>query len=347
MPMPPVTLTDRDTRLYEQELRPWLPQRVLDAHVHLFPREAFPADYAFAPKSCYRRFGCQHTIEQCLGAAAALLPGVDFGVLCFGTPDPQADRDAAAAYCGAVSDNERVFGMTLTSPADRVEDLERRIREHRLVGYKPYRDLVTGKDRDAVGIADMLPHRQMELADRLGLAVMLHIPRANRLADPDNQREMVEICRRYPRASIIFAHVGRAYFMQNVVGNLAAVAECANAYADVAMVNHPGVLEYTFRHFPRERILFGSDAPIAWLRGKSVEINDQYAYLMGEDYRVGTAIYDADHAVEFTFFYYEILRGVKEAAAKAGVTRPELEALFFDNAYDLLTCVAQRVMSRG
>ena len=193
----------------------------------------------------------------------------------------------------------------------------------------------------------MLPPEHMELADRLGLAVMLHIPRAARLADPDNQREMVEICRRYPHASIIFAHIGRAYFMRNVLGNLGAIAECPNAYLDIAMVNHPGVLEYAFRHFPRERILFGSDAPIAWLRGKSVEINDQYAYLMGEDYRIGTTIYDPDHAVEFTFFHYEILRGVKEAATKAGLSRSELEALFFGNAYDLLTGVARRVVSRG
>ena len=347
MPMPTVTLTDRDRLLYEEELRPWLPPRIFDAHVHAFPREVFPASYEFGPKSCYQRFGCQHTIEQCLDAAGTLLPGTDFRLLCFGTPDPQADRDAAAAYCGTVSDNERVFGMALTSPADSVGDLERRVREHRLVGYKPYRDLVPGKEREAVGIPDMLPAEHMELAGRLGLAVMLHIPRAGRLADPDNQREMVEICRRYPRASIIFAHIGRAYFMRNVEGNLGAIAECENAYVDIAMVNHSGVLEYTFRNFPRERILFGSDAPIAWLRGKSVEINNQYAYLMGEDYRIGTAIYDADHAVEFTFFYYEILRAVKEAAGGAGLSRSELEALFFGNAFRLLKRVADDVARGG
>ena len=65
----------------------------------------------------------------------------------------------------------------------------------------------------------------------------------------------------------------------------------------MSIVNHPGVLEYTFNHFPRERLFFGSDAPISRLRGKSVEVNDQCACLMGEDYRIGTATYDVDRVV--------------------------------------------------
>ena len=108
------------------------------------------------------------------------------------------------------------------------------------------------------------------------------------------------------------------------------------------MVNHADVLEYTFRHFPRDRILFGSDAPIACLPGKSVEINNQYAYLMGEDYEIGTSIYDAQHAVTFTSFFYEQLRGIKLAAARAGLSRDEVEGILFNNAHRLFADVAQR-----
>jgi hypothetical protein len=202
---------------------------------------------------------------------------------------------------------------------------------------------VTGKDPEAVSIPDMLPPEQMAVADRLGLAVTLHIPRAARLADPDNQRELIELCRAYPNAKIIVAHIGRAYYLSNVVGYLDDLAALPNAYLDLAMVNHPGVLEYAFRNFPTERILFGSDAPIAWLRGKSVEINNQYAYLMGEDYAIGTAIHDAGHAVEFTFFYYEILRGIRLAAERAGLSRLQIEGIFADNAYRLLRDVRAKL----
>jgi hypothetical protein len=233
--------------------------------------------------------------------------------------------------------------MALLSPKEPVETISRRIFDYKLIGYKPYRNFVDWMDYEAVTIFDMLTDEQMAFADEQGLAVTLHIPRAERLADPVNQRQMVEICRRYPNAKIIFAHIGRAYYMQNVVGYLDGIADCPNAYVDTAMVNHPGVLEYTFNQFPREKILFGSDAPIAFLRGKSVEINNQYAYLMGEDYRIGSAIFDDQHIVEFTTFFYEQLREVREAASKAGLTERELQGYFYDNAFNLFSEIAGRL----
>ena len=82
------------------------------------------------------------------------------------------------------------------------------------------------------------------------------------------------------------------------------------------MINHEGILKYTFDHFPAERVLFGSDAPISFLRGKSVEINNQYAYLMGEDYAVGTSMVDTTGTVKFTTFFYEQLRAIINATPK-------------------------------
>jgi len=168
---------------------------------------------------------------------------------------------------------------------------------------------------------------------------MLHIPRPGRLADPLNQTQMVELCDRYPNARIIFAHIGRAYYLSNVVGYLDGIAACPNAYIDTAMINHEGVLEYAFRNYPRDRILFGADAPYALVRGKSVEINNQYAYLVGEEYDLGTGIYDAAGAVSYTTFYYEQLRGIKLAAERAGLTEQEIEDFFFNNADRLFRAV--------
>ena len=336
-----ISLTPRDHALYDAELAAGLPTRLFDAHVHVFERACFPAGFEFPARECYQRFGGQHTLEQCQQAAGALLPGKAVGMLSFGTPHRQCDREAAARYTGSISDNLTRFGLALVSPEDAPTALERRLREHRLIGYKPYRSYVTGMPAEAVRIPDLLPAAQMELADALGLAVMLHIPKEARLADPDNQRDMVALCQRYPRAQIIFAHIGRAYWYRNVVGHLAGLAECPNAWLDTAMVNHPEVLHYAFTHFPRQRLLFGSDAPIAWLRGKSVEINDQYAYLMGEPYAIGTAIYDAEHAVEFTFFFYEQLRAILAAARRAEWTATDLEGFFWGNAHGLCTRVAK------
>jgi glutamate-1-semialdehyde 2,1-aminomutase len=341
-----VTLTPRDRDLLARIEQAGLPARVFDAHVHVFERACFPPGFEFPPRECYQRFGGQHTVEQFEQAATALLPGRTLGMLSFGTPHRQCDRPAAARYTGSVCENRTRFGLTLVAPQDSAADLQGLLEAHRLIGYKPYHSFVAGVGTEAVRIPQMLPREQMELANALGLLVTLHIPRSGRLADADNQRDMVELCRTYPKAQIIFAHIGRAYWFRNVVGNLAGIAECPNAWLDTAMVNHPEVLHYAFTQFPRERLLFGSDAPISLLRGKSVEINDQYAYLMAEPYAIGTAIYDAEHAVEFTFFFYEQLRAALAAAAHAGWSRADVEGFFWGNAHGLCTGIAERLYGR-
>jgi sugar (pentulose or hexulose) kinase/predicted TIM-barrel fold metal-dependent hydrolase len=335
--------TDRDREVYDRELRGFLPPRLFDVHVHLLDAGSRIPGTEYPPRSCYRKFGCTFTREQYLDWAAEWLPEQELHFNAFGHPGRETDRERAAAYAGRVSDNRRAFGMALVSPADPADQVARWIEEHHLVGYKPYLNYVEGKPADEVTLGDMLTEAQMAYADARGLAVMLHIPRPGRLADPVNQRDMVAFCRRYPRARIIFAHIGRAYYLSGVQGGLDGIAACPNAYIDTAMVNHEGVLEYAFRHFPRERILFGTDAPIACLRGKSVEINNQYAYLMGEEYEVGTSIFDARGAVKFTTFYYEQLRGIRLASERAGLTRAEVEDILFHNAHRLFTALGATI----
>ncbi|MFA6817145.1 MAG: amidohydrolase family protein [Lentisphaeria bacterium] len=327
---------DRDQQVYESELKDWLPEKIFDAHVHLFEKSIFGKDHQFSEKCWHKKFNCAFTLEQYKEITDFLLPDQDMSLNCFGLPELDADMEANSKYIGEIVDNKKVFGMAVISPKDDIKDVKRRIKDYHLVGYKPYRNFVDWKDYEDVTIFDMLSPEQMEFANENSLVITLHIPKAKRLADSSNQKEMVELCRRYPKAKIVFAHIGRAYYMNGVVGFLDSISKCENAYIDTAMVNHPGVLEYAFNHFPRERMVFGTDSPIAFFRGKSVEINNQYAYLMGEDYAIGTSLYDADHVIQFTTFYYEQLRGIKEAAMKAGLCRSEREDFFYNNMYNLV-----------
>ncbi len=335
-----IDYTDADKKVYENELHEFLPKKILDAHIHLFDDSCMVPGARFPDQNVYQKFGGVFSYEQCLAWAAALMPEQKFHLNCFGQPSFESDLESSADYCGKISDNRNCFGMALISPHDSAEAVIQRVERNHLIGYKPYLNFVDWKEPRDVTIEDMLPAAQMEAADQRGLAITLHIPRGERLADPVNQAQMVELCQRYPQTKIIFAHIGRAYYLSNVIGFLDGIAACPNAYIDTAMVNHAGVLEYALKKFPRERILFGSDAPIAFLRGKSVEINNQYAYLMGEDYAIGTTIFDANQAVTFTSFYYEQLRGIKLASERAGLNRNEVENLFFNNAAMLFSSIA-------
>jgi len=334
-----IDYNELDRIIYEDELKDFLPSNFFDVHLHIFDESNFPADYVLPEKSCYHKFGGTFPVEYYLEYTKKMLPDQEIFFNSFGTPDLLADRNAAAVYNGKISDNKNYFGMAMISPKDNILDVKRRIEEHKLVGYKPYLNFVDWKETKDITIEDMFKEEQLEYANEKGLIITLHIPRPGRLADPVNQKQMVELCRKYPNVKIIFAHIGRAYYMKNVVDFLAGIADCPNAWVDTAMVNHEGVLEYTFNNFPRERILFGSDAPIAFLRGKSVEINNQYAYLMGEDYAIGNSIFDSENSVSFTSFFYEQLRGIKVAAKRANLHDIEIENIFFNNAYQLFTSV--------
>jgi len=336
-----VDYSKADGMVYKDELKDFLPDNIFDVHVHLFDRSCLIKGAEFPLKSCYQKFGGFFTLTDYRQWADALLPGHNVYLNSFGKPSHLSDLDASARYSGVISDNRRFYAMALVSPHDTIEDVTERVETNQLIGYKPYLNFVDWKEKSNVTIDDMLPSHLMQTADQKGLAVMLHIPRHCRLADPVNQQQMVRLCRDWPKTSFIFAHIGRAYYLKNVVGFLNGIAACPNAYIDTAMVNHEGVLEYAFNQFSRERILFGSDAPIAFLRGKSVEINNQYAYLMGEDYEIGTSIHDSDGAVDFTFFFYEQLRGIKLAAQRAGMTSEDIQKVFFDNAYRLFRRIAQ------
>jgi uncharacterized protein len=332
---------DLDRQIFERELREFLPARIFDAHVHFFDKSCFVAGTSFPANHPYHKVGGTFGPSDYLAWAADALPGVAISANGFGHPGFESDRDATALYAGSVSDNQQFYGMALIAPEDSAACVRRRVEQNQLVGFKPYPDFVTGKPVAEVTVNDMLPAAQMEVADELGLAIMLHIPRPGRLADPLNQTQMVELCQRYPNARIIFAHIGRAYFLSNVVGFLDGITACPNAYIDTAMINHEGVLEYAFRNFPRDRILFGADSPFALIRGKSVEINNQYAYLVGEDYALGTGIYDAENAVSFTTFFYEQLRGIRLATERAGLKPCEIEDFFFNNADRLFRSVVE------
>ena len=324
-------LSEKDYRIYKEELAPKLPRRIFDTHVHVFRKEYYPEGHSYPERHVFNKFNGEFPIELWRELMQELLPQQELWLNCFSAPDLSIDNDRVPEVQG-----EKEFAMALVSPADSVETLQKRIESSNAVGAKPYLNYaahVYGKKSNDVEIRDMLTPQQLEYLNEKGLAVTLHIPRAGRFADPLNQRQMIDLCEKYPNVKFIFAHIGRAYFMRNIEeSNIGEFVQYPNAFFDTAMVNSIDIFKYTFDHFPIERVLFGTDTPIALLKGKSVEINNQYAYLMGENYSIGSAIIDTSGVVEFTTFFYEQLRGIIGSAPEK-----DLEKVLFSNAYKLFT----------
>jgi len=322
---------ERNRKIFEEELDAFVPRRVFDAHVHVYNegvcRPGEPSNVAGHPVDRYE-YG------DLFADYAAVLPGREVKAVCFGSPNPDRDNRRNDEYVASAADRGRVVPFRLLDPAvDTPESLERDVAERDFRGLKPYLRFVRDKEPDDVEIPDMLPDWAMDVADRRGLAVTLHVPRAARLADASNQEHVVRLAKRFPKARIIVAHIGRAYFLRNVLGNLDAFAAHGNLYLDLAMVQNPDVFEHAFERFPLSRILFASDAPIAFAPGKAVEINHQYSYVTPVPWEL--AIHDAAHRIRFTSFLYEELRAIAKAVERLALDEASVRAIFHDNASTL------------
>ncbi len=148
----------------------------------------------------------------------------------------------------------------------------------------------------------------------------------------------MELAKNYPNATIILAHIGRAYYLSNIVGHLTDISSFENIYCDVSMINHWEVLEYLFQHFELKRLLYGTDLPIAICGGKSIEINDQYTYVTSKPWFL--SISDDHGKLVFTSFIYEQIRAIKKAVARTKLDQEFIDALFYKNGLNLIERVS-------
>ncbi len=326
--------TDKEENLiiYNEEIRDFIPHRLLDFHVHVFHEETLKKDDPGFPLPGTRIRN--YTIHELMDDMEKIYPGKHCSAVVFGFPDLKYDSDMNNRYVAEHSDHRSVFPFRLVKPDEDPLRVEEELVGMRFLGVKPYLNYVQGKPLDEVEIHDMLPAGIMEVIDKLGLMVMLHIPRKSRLADPVNQKQIIQLATSYPNARIILAHIGRAYYLNNIVGHLDSIGKFENVYCDTAMVNHWEVLEYLFQHFDRQRILYATDLPIAVCGGKSIEINDQYTYVTSKPWFL--SISDDHGKLVFTSFIYEQIRAIRKAVERLGLHGAFVEDLFFKNGNALI-----------
>ena len=329
------TKHERNLRIFEDEFAGFLPEKILDFHVHVMNEGVIPEGEHFSNAG---HPITKYDLEDLAKDLDELYPGRETSAVCFGCPSVGYDQKRNDDYIAEHCDRKRFFPFRLFDPLnDKPDALRAELKAGRFLGLKPYLDYVRKPEPNDVEIHEMLPRWCMEIVNDLGLIVMLHIPRRLRLADPLNQRQMSELCQAYPRARIVLAHIGRAYFLKNIVGNVEPLKRYPNLYCDLAMLNNWEVLEYLFKEVPAEKILYGTDLPIAVAPGKSVEINDQYTYVTPVPWKL--SISDDHRKLQFTAFAYEELRAIKKAVQRLGLGQEFVRGVFYEHGMRVLETV--------
>jgi predicted TIM-barrel fold metal-dependent hydrolase len=329
---------DIDRQVWEQELSPRLPERIYDVHSHTWRAREHRALESADPSvpSVIE----EYPVDVLRGAHRLLFSGKRVGGLVFGSGDSTTDYEAQNRWLAQAARQHGYESLMYARPEWDERALERQLVAGHL-GFKPYWFLAADH-LDGVELADMISPAMLRVADERGLIVMTHIPRTGRLNDPRNIDGLRRVCAAAPNARFVLAHLGRSYFPE-AMQSLSAIADLPNLWADCSMVQDTEVIAYALTVFPRERIMFGLDLPIAQEKGKLISVNGQRHFFTKRPHRWSVHVEPGAYEVRCTLFAYEIVRALIRGADAAGLTQTELNAIFLDNAQRLVSQTKERV----
>jgi predicted TIM-barrel fold metal-dependent hydrolase len=331
-------MTAIDRLFYREHLQARVPERIFDVHVHInqpehvasVPPERWLTDWALES-------GHLLTCEDAYACAGELFPDCRYRIAGFPWPIKEADMEANNLYLAEKRAEGMLCPFMTVRPEWDPEQIERVLLEGGFVGFKPYPDMVSGVKGADISIFDFLPREQLRVADRHCKAVMLHLPRARRIADPDNVRELKEIRQKYPGVAIIIAHFGRSfcpYYLQTGMNLLGSDAE--GFYFDTTAVINPQPYDVAFSRISPDRILFGTDMPILFWHGRRTWTEKEYRNLCREEFSWNTQHEPPEVEAGYTLFLYEEMRAILDAMDRHHFDAAGVRAVFEDNAQRVL-----------
>ena len=326
-----------DRRVYLEELRSWLPARIIDIHVHValaqhigyISEERKKANWAY-------EVGLDQSWEDLWKSLEILFPEQQVDVVVFGVPLREVDLEANNAYIRSGLQNFKgsARGLLVTKPEWQSSVIETALKDG-FIGIKPYPDLAPSENAEPT-VFDFAPRSHLEVLDRLGGILMLHLPGKGRLADPNNIQAIKEISRGYKSIKIVIAHVGRSFCLPTAQRGLPSLVGLPNVWYDISAVMNADVIEYAVQSVGADRVLYGSDLPITLIHGYREHVGDTYINYTDGDYSWNTNRKPPEIEANYTYYLYEELRALIEAARRLGDARAVIRRIMLDNAIELL-----------
>ena len=330
-----------DLPFFEQEIAPFLPPVVLDFHAHTWRRQDWHSVpwTERKPGASYMVAEEYYPVEALLADGRRIFAGREYRAVCFGYPTPSADNEKDTAYVAEAGRRRGLYPLMVTGSPLGVprERLRQRLDEHGFLGYKVFLGW-HGDDYGNVRVQDMVSANEMDLAQERGLVVLLHVPRAGRLADPVIQDGVRWLNGSWPAARIVLAHCGRCYLPEEMQKAIGFLRDMPNVFLDTSMVMDETVLRTVFDGVESTRVLYATDFPIAAMRGRRVRVMDHWVDVVSGDYPPSAYRVPAQ-GIRATFMALETALAVVKAGRAAGLAEAALRGVFFDNGMRVLAGV--------
>ncbi|MHB0958596.1 MAG: amidohydrolase family protein [Pirellulaceae bacterium] len=346
--------TDVDRAFWEERLADWLPRRILDAHTHVADpslrlttmtevmRRQYWVNEVFEPIDAPTAGQCHHTV----------FPNREFTCVAMSVPDLGFDIEGGNRYLQQECPVRGWYSLAVIRPQWTQEHVAALLDAPSVIGVKPYYSLISPNDetRDAhleASIFDFLPHHILEVVNDRHAWVTLHVPKADRLGHVDNVREVREIRQRYPDITLVIAHLGRCYTEPHALEALPQFADDPGLYFDTSAVLNPASHRAALRYLGPQRLLYGSDNPVFYMRGRRQYRDRSYVNRTSHPFHFNRDRESPEVEATYTLLMYEDLHAIRQACDELDIrAQREIEAVFHDNAARLIEDILARKKSR-
>ncbi len=338
--------TQRDIDFFDEYIAPRLPNELFDMHLHVttdkdtsgISKEAIDKDWAL-------QCGYAMDVDDLKKYCSVIWKDRRVSVTAFPFPVRGVDLHSANEYLANVLRDQnnsnsnvsiRAAAMSI-APSFDPDECEELLLRDRFIGYKPYPDLVSGEKGADISIFDFIPDRFLQALDRHKKAVILHLPRAGRIADKDNIHELLEMRQKFPDVKIIVAHYGRSYNIEVIETAYEKFGkDIEGFYFDNAAVLNPAVHTFMLEHIPHNRIFFGTDMPILLWHGIRTWNGGTYQNFSRETFKWNSAKNTPREEEEkYTFLLYEQAKHLLDSIYSIG-GKALAERIYCENAKDFL-----------
>ena len=328
-------LTGYDKKVYQEEMNEFLPKNIVDSHTHVYTVKSLKKKEG--PVYWPSRVAEDCSAEDLIQTYKDLFPNQNVVPVMFGAPG--GILEIANAYCSEKSKEYNYPALFLNHYDMSADFVEEEVLKGGFQGLKPYccncKAGVVGAD---AGIFEFLPHEHLKVADKYGWKVVLHISKDDRLKNPDNIRDLMEIEQKYPNVKLIVAHIGRAYAPEDIGNAFDTLKHSKNMMFDFCANTLSLATEKCIEAVGTKRVIFGTDMPIAKMRMYRITEDGYYINVVprGEYGDItGAAHMRESDEPNITNFTYEIIRGFKQCAENLTLTKKDVEDIMCNNAANL------------
>jgi uncharacterized protein len=326
---------------YKEQIAPFLPSIVLDFHTHTWRKSDWHRVpwKSGTPGGTYMVAAEDYPVERLMGDGRACFPDKEYRAVSFGYPTPSADNEKDTKYVAEAATTPGLYplmvaGAPLALPKAVIRE---RLEAGRFLGYKVHTPW-QGDDYGNTSVADMIGPNEMDIAQELGLVVMLHVPRSGRLADPEIQAGVKALSEGWPAAKIVLAHCGRCYMPAEMERAIGSLKNLSNVYLDTSMVMDETVLRMVFDGIDSSRVLYATDFPVAAMVGRRVRVLGHWVDIVTGDVPESAYRVKAE-GIGATYMALEIAVAVLTAGRAAGIGDANLRKVFFENGMNVLRSV--------